>query len=57
MMKLKTLITEAKELPERDIKLLAKIAFSNPINHKILNGIMWPEIFMLINKDRAIIMS
>ena len=32
-----------------DLKLLAEKAFSNPTNHKILNGIMWPEIFMLIN--------
>ena len=32
-----------------DLKLLAKTAFSNPTNHKILNGIMWPEVFMLIN--------
>ena len=31
MMKLKTLITEAKELPERDIKLLAKMTDMN--NH------------------------
>jgi len=34
-----------------DIKLLAKVAFSNPTNHKILNGIMWPEIYLLINKE------
>ena len=32
-----------------DLKLLAKTAFSNPTNHKILNGIMWPEVFILIN--------
>ena len=31
MIKLKTLITEAKELPERDIKLLAKMTDMN--NH------------------------
>ena len=31
MVKLKTLITEAKELPERDIKLLAKMTGMN--NH------------------------
>lgn len=33
------------------IELLAKIAFSSSINHKILNGIMWPEIYLLINKE------
>ena len=32
-----------------DLKLLAEKAFSNPTNHKILNGIIWPEIFILIN--------
>ena len=32
------------------LDLLAKKAFSNEINHKILNGIMWPEIFILISK-------
>ena len=31
-----------------DLQLLAKTAFDNKINHKILNGIMWPEIFILI---------
>ena len=34
-----------------DIEKLAKIAFANPTNHKILNGIMWPEIYILINKE------
>ena len=29
--------------------LLAKEAFSNSINQKILNGILWPEIYILIN--------
>ena len=29
--------------------LLAKDAFSNSTNHKILNGILWPEIYILIN--------
>ena len=29
--------------------LLAKEAFSNSINHKILNGILWPEIYIIIN--------
>ena len=32
------------------INLLAEIAFSNTTNHKILNGIMWPEIYILINQ-------
>ena len=32
-----------------DFKLLADKAFKNKTNHKILNGIMWPEIYMLIN--------
>ena len=32
-----------------DLNLLAKEAFSDSINHKILNGIMWPEISTLIN--------
>ena len=32
-----------------DFNLLAKIAFSNQTNHKILNGILWPEIYILIN--------
>tara|TARA_Y100000996_G_scaffold1304_1_gene1190 strand:- start:3061 stop:3651 length:591 start_codon:yes stop_codon:yes gene_type:complete len=34
-----------------NIELLAKVAFSNKTNHKILNGIMWPEIYLLINKE------
>ena len=32
------------------MNLLAEIAFSNTTNHKILNGIMWPEISILINQ-------
>jgi len=32
-----------------NIKLLARVAFDNETNHKILNGIMWPEIFILIS--------
>jgi len=32
------------------LDLLAEKAFSNEINHKILNGIMWPEVFILISK-------
>ena len=34
-----------------NFELLAKKAFSDPINHKILNGIMWPEIYLLINNS------
>ena len=29
---------------------LANIAFSNPTNHKILNGIIWPEVSVLIEQ-------
>ena len=32
------------------LDILAKIAFSNETNHKILNGIMWPEISVLIDQ-------
>ena len=31
------------------LELLAEKAFSNKTNHKILNGIMWPEIYILMN--------
>ena len=34
-----------------DLSLLAKVAFKNEINHSILNGIMWPEIFLIINRE------
>ena len=34
-----------------NFELLAKKAFSDPINHKILNGIMWPEIYILITNS------
>ncbi len=34
-----------------DLSLLAKIAFKNKINHNILNGILWPEVFLLINRE------
>ena len=34
-----------------DFKLLAKVAFKNQTNHSILNGIMWPEVFLLINQE------
>jgi dephospho-CoA kinase len=30
---------------------LADIAFKNKTNHNILNGIMWPELFLLINEE------
>ena len=32
-----------------DFNLLAKEAFSNSINHQILNAILWPEVYILIN--------
>ena len=28
---------------------LAEIAFSNKVNNSILNGIMWPEVYLIIN--------
>ena len=34
-----------------DFKQLAKIAFENEINQKILNGIVWPEVAILIEKS------
>lgn len=34
-----------------DLDLLAKEAFENKTNIEILNGIMWPEVFLLINKE------
>ena len=33
------------------IKKLAKVAFENKIDQKILNGLMWPEVFMLVEKS------
>jgi len=30
---------------------LADIAFKNKTNHNILDGIMWPELFLLINEE------
>jgi dephospho-CoA kinase len=33
------------------LDLLAKKAFSNSVNHKILNGIMWPELYILLNNS------
>ena len=32
-----------------DIKKLAEVAFSNTVDQNILNGIMWAEVFILIN--------
>ena len=32
------------------LDLLAEKAFTNETNHKILNGIIWPEVFILISK-------
>jgi len=40
--------SEIVEKNSINLKLLAEKAFSNSTNHKILNGIMWPEIFILI---------
>ena len=34
-----------------NFNLLAKVAFKNQTNHSILNGIMWPEVFLLINQE------
>ena len=34
-----------------NIKKLAEVAFSNKINQEILNGIMWSEVFVLINNE------
>ena len=33
-----------------DFSKLADIAFSSKINHNILNGILWPELFLLITE-------
>ena len=33
--------------------ILADKVFSNSINHKIMNGIMWPEIYILIENSFA----
>ena len=33
-----------------NIKKLAEVAFADKVNQDILNGIMWTEVFMLINK-------
>ena len=34
-----------------NFNLLAETAFKNKTNHSILNGIMWPEVFLLINQE------
>ena len=34
-----------------NLNLLAQEAFKNKINIEILNGIMWPEVFLLINEE------
>ena len=33
------------------IKKLAEVAFKNKLDQKILNGLMWPEVFMLVEKS------
>ena len=33
------------------IKKLAEVAFENKIDQKILNGLMWPEVFILVEKS------
>ena len=33
------------------IKKLAEVVFKNEIDQKILNGLMWPEVFMLVKKS------
>ena len=42
-------VTEKNKL---NIKKLANVAFSDKTSQKILNGLMWPEIFVLV--DNAI---
>ena len=32
------------------IKKLAEVAFSSKIDQNILNGLMWPEVFILVEK-------
>ena len=34
-----------------DFKKLAGVSFENKINQKILNGIMWPEVLILIERS------
>ena len=33
-----------------NLKKLAEVAFSNKLEQDILNGLMWPEVFMLTEK-------
>lgn len=33
------------------IKNLAEVAFKNKLDQKILNGLMWPEVFILVEKS------
>ena len=33
------------------IKKLAEVAFKNKIDQKILNGLMWPEVYILVEKS------
>ena len=40
-------IVESNKL---SIKKLAEVAFSNKIDQSILNGLMWPEVFILVEK-------
>ena len=35
------------------IKKLAEVAFKNQLDQKILNGLMWPEVFMLVEKSMS----
>ena len=35
------------------IKKLAEVAFKNKLDQKILNGLMWPEVFMLVEKSMS----
>jgi len=41
-------VTENNKL---SIKKLAEVAFSSKIEQKILNGLMWPEIFVIIENE------
>ena len=41
-------VTENNKL---SIKKLAEVAFSSKIEQKILNGLMWPEIFVIIESE------
>ena len=37
-----------------NIKKLAEVAFSNKVDHNFLNGIMWAEVFILINNKISV---